>query len=171
MPGLVFLQYLCTTADHTRMDIRYKDFKYKELRIDADLQQEEIAKILKVKRNTYSKWENYINDMPLEKANDLANFYKVNIDYLFGLTKNRIDILGTLKLDYSVLAPRLLELRKEYNISQSELCKKLGLSQRLYSYYETGKRIPKTLKLLVIAQFYNVSVDYLVGRQDSKNII
>lgn len=50
------------------------NFKCKELRLDSDLTKEEIAKILKVKRATYSKWENYSNDIPLKEAVELANF-------------------------------------------------------------------------------------------------
>lgn len=37
-----------------------------------------------VKRNTYSKWENMINDMKLEKSNELANYYETSLDYLLG---------------------------------------------------------------------------------------
>ena len=43
--------------------------RFEELRIEKDKRQGDIANILKVKRNTYSKWENEINDMPVEQAN------------------------------------------------------------------------------------------------------
>lgn len=42
--------------------------RYEELRLDFEKKQGEIAEVLGVKRNTYSKWENMINDMKLEKV-------------------------------------------------------------------------------------------------------
>ena len=63
--------------------------RFEELRIEKDKRQGDIANILKVKRNTYSKWENEINDMPVEQANVLANYYKVTFDYMLGLTRNK----------------------------------------------------------------------------------
>ena len=50
------------------------------------------------------------------------------------------------------------------------LSKKLGFPQTTYSQYESGKRKPTTMKLLVVAQYYNVSFDYLVGRSQNKDI-
>lgn len=50
--------------------------RLEDLRLDYNLKQKDIANILQVKQNTYSKWENCVNDMPLEKCNQLANFYQ-----------------------------------------------------------------------------------------------
>lgn len=60
------------------------------------------------------------------------------------------------------------DLREDSDLTQSEIAKKLGISQRAYSYYENGKRdIPVDL-LWKLADFYNTSVDYLIGRTDKK---
>ena len=50
------------------------------------------AEILNVKTNTYSKWENCINDMSIEKCNDLANYYHTTMDYMLGLSNIKIVI-------------------------------------------------------------------------------
>lgn len=144
--------------------------RYEELRLDCELKQGDIANVLNVKRNTYSKWENCINDMPLDKSNDLANYYQTSLDYLLGLSHIRNFIPEHNKINYKILSERLLELRKDAKLTQEELSNKLGFLQRTYAYYESGERVPTTLKLLVIAQYYDVSSDYLVGRSNIKEI-
>ena len=64
--------------------------RYKELRLACDLHQQDIADILNVKRSTYSKWENLTNDMDLETANQLANYYHVSLDYLLGISNHKL---------------------------------------------------------------------------------
>ncbi len=61
---------------------------------------------------------------------------------------------------------RLRDLRKNYGLSQEELAKKINLQQRAYGYYETGDRMVPPPVLDALADFYHVSVDYLMGRTD-----
>ena len=63
-------------------------------------------------------------------------------------------------------AVRLKELRTEYKISQKDLAEKLGISDRAYRYYEEGKRYPDFQGLLMLADCFQVSLDYLVGRSE-----
>lgn len=144
--------------------------RYEELRLDFEKNQTEIADVLGVKRNTYSKWENMINDMRLEKSNELANYYEVSLDYLLGLSNFKGTSFKSLEINYDLLTRRLKQLRKDNGITQELLSEKLGFPQTTYSQYERGINIPSTLKLLVIAIYYNVSFDYLVGRTDDKEI-
>lgn len=65
---------------------------------------------------------------------------------------------------------RLKELRQEKEITQSELGKILNLSQRSISQYELGIRFPDEIILNLIADFFDVSLDYLFGRTNVKNI-
>lgn len=145
--------------------------RYEELRLDSEKKQGDIAEILSVKRNTYSKWENLINDMPLEKCNELANYYKTTLDYVLGLSNKREYIDAPLFVDWNLVSERLSELRHLKNLTESELSSKIGFAQTTYSFYEIGKRRPTTMKLLAIAQYYNISVDYIVGRTNNKSII
>lgn len=144
--------------------------RYEELRLDAEKKQGDIAEVLLVKRNTYSKWENLINDMPLEKCNELANYYKTTLDYVLGLSNVREYIDISLSIDWKLVSERLTELRHSKNLTETELSGKIGFAQTTYSHYEIGKRRPTTMKLLSIAQYYNVSVDYIVGRTNNKKI-
>lgn len=139
------------------------------LRHKNNLKQKDIAKILNVKENTYSKWEKCSNDIPLEKVNILANYYNVNLDYLLGIS-NKIEHSEKLKIDYTKICERLLELRKENHLTQDRLSDKIGFFQTTYSSFETGVRRPTTYKLLYIVNFYNASIDYVVGRTDTKKV-
>lgn len=60
------------------------------------------------------------------------------------------------------LALKLLDLRQSRNLTQKQLCKMLHIGRSTYSYFETGSRVPDIETLLIIAQFYHVSLDYLL---------
>lgn len=66
--------------------------------------------------------------------------------------------------------PRILKLlRKERGLRQKEAADKLGVAQALLSHYENGKRECGLEFLIQAADFYNVSVDYILGRSNSRN--
>ena len=65
-----------------------------------------------------------------------------------------------------ILAKRLKGLREERRIYQRELAELLGMSFRGYQNYETGQSEPKLATLIAIADYYQVAIDYLVGRTD-----
>lgn len=60
--------------------------------------------------------------------------------------------------------PRLRDLREDKDMKQKEVAALLHIDQRVYSNYETGKREIPLRHLLTLADFYGVSLDYLVGR-------
>ena len=60
--------------------------RIKELRVDSDISQKEIAEYLGVKQNTYSDYENGKINLPLEVSFKLAHYYQVSLDYLAGRT-------------------------------------------------------------------------------------
>ena len=63
---------------------------------------------------------------------------------------------------------RLKDMREDNDLTQAQVAKILMCDQSLYSKYERGEReIPLRL-LIVLAEYYNVSLDYLVGRTDNK---
>lgn len=61
---------------------------------------------------------------------------------------------------------RLKELRKKKNLSQIRLAMELNLSQNSISRYETLEREAGYETLIQIADYFNVSLDYLLGRTD-----
>ena len=63
--------------------------RIKDLREDADLTQQEIAKYLHIKQNTYSQYENGHRQLPIEVLVALAKYYHTSTDYILGLTEER----------------------------------------------------------------------------------
>ena len=61
---------------------------------------------------------------------------------------------------------RLLYLRTEKALSRKELAEKLGVSVRLISYWENSQRECDFNMLIKIADYFGVSIDYLLGRED-----
>ena len=64
---------------------------------------------------------------------------------------------------------RLREVRKEHKMSQQELASILGVTQATLSGWETEKYEIDTKSLVTCAEYYQVSVDYLLGKTDIKN--
>ena len=60
--------------------------RIKELRVDKDLSQKELADTLNVTRSAYSNYENGIRDVPIEVLSRLADFYGTSVDYIIGRT-------------------------------------------------------------------------------------
>ena len=65
---------------------------------------------------------------------------------------------------------RLRELRKKKGISQLRLATDLNTTQNTISRYETGEREPGIDELIKIADYFNVSVDYLIGHTENPKI-
>lgn len=61
---------------------------------------------------------------------------------------------------------RLKQLRTAQRITQKEMGEYLGISTRAYQYYEGGERYPDFEGLIALADYFQVSIDYLVGRSD-----
>lgn len=64
---------------------------------------------------------------------------------------------------------RLKELRKEKGITQLKLAMDLGMNQNSISRYETEEHEADYKTLITFADYFNVSLDYLLGRKDEKN--
>lgn len=64
----------------------------------------------------------------------------------------------------------LRKLRRERGLTQISLQMKTGIEQALLSKYETGDRIPPTDALMILADFYGVSIDYILCRTDNPEI-
>ena len=64
----------------------------------------------------------------------------------------------------------LRKLRKENNLTQVALQMQTGIEQSLLSKFENGERIPPTESLIILADFYDVSIDYILCRTDKPEI-
>ena len=66
----------------------------------------------------------------------------------------------------NVFCERLKELRLDRKVGQVELAKSIGVSKGVISLWENGLREPTMSSLISLAEFFEVSIDYLVGLKD-----
>ena len=62
---------------------------------------------------------------------------------------------------------RIRDLREDSDLTQAQVGKAVNVPQRTYSHYENGTRMIPPYVLVALANFYNVSVDYLLERTDN----
>ena len=71
-------------------------------------------------------------------------------------------------MDYTqFFSKRIFNLRKQRGLSQKELGEAVGLSHKAISTIESGARSTTIEKLILLADFFQVSTDYLLGRKDN----
>lgn len=69
----------------------------------------------------------------------------------------------------ATLPERLVELKTRRNLMQKDIAAALGIPLRTYQRYEYGEREPQASTLIRMADYFHVSLDYLVGRDETEN--
>lgn len=67
----------------------------------------------------------------------------------------------------SLFSTRLKLLKSQKKILQKDIAAAIGVSLRAYQYYETDTKEPTMSNLIALADYFDVSLDYLVGRTDN----
>lgn len=134
--------------------------RIKKLRKERGLTQTELAKQLNTTQKNISKYELEFLDLNTKTAIAIADYFGVSIDYLLG----RDDFEET-KMN------RIKELRLEHELTQKELATALNITQDSISLWETSKRIPDTCYVIQLADFFGVTTDYLLGREDDFGVV
>lgn len=65
---------------------------------------------------------------------------------------------------------RIRDLREEADLTQRQVGEAINVPQRTYAYYESGQRMLPPQVLCALADFYHVSVDYLLGRTEKREV-
>ena len=144
--------------------------KLKNLRENANLRQEDIANILKINRSTYTSYEVGRDPIPLKHLNHLCNYFNTSIDYVMGLSKEKVYPNTRKDIDRKLLSNRLRELRINSKLTQEKIAKILNTSRSTWTGYEYGKYQIPTLLLYDIAKRYHYSMDYLLGKIDKNTL-
>lgn len=66
----------------------------------------------------------------------------------------------------NTLKERIKELREDSNLSQQKLANEIGVSQKAIDYWERGINEPKASYIIKLADYFNVSADFILGRKD-----
>ena len=141
-------------------------YRLKELRLDNELLQKDLAKILNISEITYTHYESEYYIMPLKYLIILCDYFNASLDYIFSFTneKNYNNIIANYNLNDIKI--RLKEFRKENKITQEILANDLNTNRSVIANYERGRTLIATPFLYTICKKYNISADYLLGRVD-----
>lgn len=137
--------------------------RFKKLRQEKNLTQEKLAEKFFLNKSSISRYEQNKQLPEIDLLEKIADFFDVSVDYLLG----RVEINSTQSTEF---AHRLKQLRKDSKLTQEELSNKLSSSRSTIAGYETERKEPDYETLKKIADFFDVSVDYLLGRTDIKKI-
>lgn len=140
--------------------------RLKDIREDHDINQEKMAKILKVNRSTYSLWELGINIIPLEYLCAYADYFDLSIDYILSLTNDKnIDIIYK-GFDKKICGEKMKAIRIKDNLSQENIADILKVSQACIAKYERGNINISTSNLYIFCKEFNVSMSYICGKSN-----
>ena len=148
------------------MLIKFK--RLNDLRVDNDLRIKDIANIIGVSPDNFFDYANGRSNFPLEKLNIFVNYFETSFDYVTGLSDIKIGYNND--IDLNILKRRLKKVHKIKCLSQEEVAKVIGDKQSTYWNYECGPSIIPISKLYLLSKFYNVSIDYFVGKTKNMKI-
>jgi len=134
--------------------------RIKQLRIENSYSQKYLADILNTYQSNYSKWENGVETIPLEKLFILAKFYNLSIDYIVGLSdiKNKNNIN---KLNKIIIGNNIKKICETLNITQIKLAKFLETTQSTVSAFQNGKVLILTKYIYLFSKKYKFSIEYI----------
>ncbi len=128
----------------------------KHLREQKGLSQRELSDVLGLSGSAVAMWEQRHRTPDIETIIKLAEYFEVTLDEF---------VLRDLKPPLPMYADNILFLRKKYDCSQGDLADLLKVKQSTISLYETGRRKMSVDDLLIVADFFGVTLDQLV-KQD-----
>lgn len=140
--------------------------KMKEIRMESNILQKEIAKVLNLSVYTYSHYETKDTIIPINHLISFCDYLNVSLDYILDLNKNKTYKNYIKGIDNLKTGTRLKEFRKKNKLTQEKLAELLNTNQSVIANYERGRNIIATPFLYAICKKYNVSADYLLGKID-----
>jgi transcriptional regulator with XRE-family HTH domain len=140
------------------VDIKHRIYRRRK---ELDLTLEEVAQVVGVGKSTVRKWETgEIDNMKLDKIELLAQALHTTPAWLMGWdnAKTRTPELC------GAFGKKLAELRAEKNLTQADLASALGTSPPVLNAWEYGKAEAPYAALVAIAEYFGVSLDFLLDR-------
>lgn len=146
-----------------------------ELRKSAGITQKQLGEAIGLSMQAINDIEKGRRETTITKAILLARYFNTTVEYLTGDTddSSRPDEPSFLEqlFDYDDIfrfADRLKELRKQKNLSIQEVGKETGFGTLRYKNMENAETNPNLMWLVSLADYFDVSLDYLCGRSDVK---
>ena len=133
---------------------------YCKLRDDLGLKDVDIVKATGITKSTFSDWKTGKSAPQIDKLQKIADFFGVTVDYLT-TGKNESEIEESITM-YNTFVKLLNQSKKR----ASDVSKATGIPSSTFSEWKKGKSTPKSDKLKKIADFFEVTVDYLIAGVD-----
>ena len=151
------------------------EYRFKDIREELDLKQQEMADRINIKRSNYANIESEIANIKLNTLLKYCNEFKVTLDYVCRLTdKNDYKSCNKIReIDKSIMRDRLNTIESDNDKYAMDIAKDIGVSKSTYSDYKNINRnmLMQTLMLKKLASKYNYSMDWIIGRSDNKKIV
>lgn len=145
-----------------------ESIRLKEIREEQELTKKELAIILKVSDSIYARWENLKDTIPTRRLYQLSNYYQLNIDYILGLSDEKIHMISDENINMDLVSTRISEIRRDFHETLRIFSKRFNTSSSTWSAYETGKVLILGAFLIEICRIGNYSADWILGRSQTK---
>lgn len=147
--------------------------RLKELRIEKGLKQKEVANSLNLSPQVYCNYETEKRKPTPEMLCTLADYFDVSVDYLIGKSNLYFPDKLSISADSSInseetkeTANILKDLRAEKHVTQKDVALACGVTPTCICQLENGTRTPTGSTIKSLAQYFDVSADYLLGLKD-----
>lgn len=142
--------------------------RIREIREAKGLQQKVLARNLGIKPNRLSQYETGAREPDLDTLDRIATELDVSVDALMGREDRQEKPTSVSEDGLTVFAERLKALRKGRGITQAQFSENFNISRGTIGMWETGRREPDFETAIRIADYFHVSVDYLIGRDEKE---
>lgn len=150
------------------------DYRFRKIRDEYELKQNDVADKMKISRSAYANIEAETANIKLKDFLIYCNELNFTMDYVANLDNlNRMLFIKKIDfIDKNILSERLTILEKENHKQAKDIAFELGIHKSTYSEYKNpkSKNMIQTLMLKQLAQNYDYSIDWLVGRSEQKYI-
>ncbi len=136
-----------------------------EILILRDMDSVKFGKEMGIDPSLVRRWRNKGIDVRLKTLIRLADYFECSIEYLCGKSQNNKKFISV--GEYPNFGERLLEVMKRANIKPYQIFANTKVIPSKYYYWLSGGE-PSLTSLNQLAEFFNVTLDYLVGRQKEK---
>ena len=146
--------------------------RLKKLRREKELTQDDLAKVLYTNQSQYGKYENGKTNLSLENAQILSEYFGVTLSYLLGLDDDS-GTDGSRKMKLSKLDPfektpnRIGELINSSDKSLKQISQEININYETLSAYKRQLRRPKKENAKILAEYFGVSIPYLLGYEEN----
>lgn len=143
--------------------------RLKEVRLENNLTQKQVADILNIERSTYASFEIGRDTIPIEKLNIFINHFDLSYDYMLDLDeKKKKGIVVRTNFDKLLIGSRLKNTRIQNKLTQEVVGNILNTDHSVWSRYEHGITLINVPFLYAYACKIKISADFLIGRIDRK---